>query len=120
MLNEVMRRIKEGETEGVVVAKLDRFGRTLVGSLQLLDEIQKVGGQFASVADDYDISTKNGRMLLNITLSMASSNWSGSATTGSTRATGRRLAAPTSRTRRSAISGPRTGSSIQTRSGAGS
>ncbi|MEK6272966.1 MAG: recombinase family protein [Actinomycetota bacterium] len=71
MLNEVMRRIEAGETGGVVVAKLDRFGRTLVGSLELIKRIQDKGALFASVADNFDISTANGRLVLNMMLSIA-------------------------------------------------
>lgn len=71
LLNEVMRRIESGETEGVVVWKLDRFGRTLVGCLELLKRIQEAGANFASVTDQFDISTPNGRLVLNMMLSIA-------------------------------------------------
>ena len=71
MLNEVMRRIKTHETDGVVVAKLDRFGRTLTGSLRLIEEIHGAGALFASVAESFDITTPMGRMVVNIMLSIA-------------------------------------------------
>lgn len=71
LLNEVMRRIEAGETGGVVVAKLDRFGRALVGSLELIKRIQDAGGLFASVADNFDITTPTGRLVLNMMLSIA-------------------------------------------------
>src|SRR4051794_26492909 len=48
-LNAVMERIEAGETGGVVVFKLDRFGRTLVDSLGLIERIERSGGTFASV-----------------------------------------------------------------------
>lgn len=71
MLNEAMRRIEAGETGGVVVFKLDRFGRTLVDSLALIDRIRAVGGTFASVSDGFDLSTETGRLVLRIMLSLA-------------------------------------------------
>jgi DNA invertase Pin-like site-specific DNA recombinase len=70
-LNEVMRRIDAGETDGVVVLKLDRFGRTLVGSLQLIERIHERGALFASVSDGFDITTETGRLVLRILLSLA-------------------------------------------------
>jgi DNA invertase Pin-like site-specific DNA recombinase len=71
MLNEVMRRIEAGETGGVVVAYMSRFGRTLVDTLGLIRRIDEAGGLFASVADQFDISTPNGRLVLRIMLSIA-------------------------------------------------
>jgi DNA invertase Pin-like site-specific DNA recombinase len=71
MLNEVMRRIEAGETEGVVVAKLDRFGRTLIGSLELIKRIGEKEALFASVAEGFDITTPSGRLVLNMMLSIA-------------------------------------------------
>src|SRR4051812_23772400 len=52
-LNEVMRRIETRETDGVVVFKLDRFGRTLIDSLALIDRIRAAGGTFASVLENF-------------------------------------------------------------------
>lgn len=71
MLNEVMRRIEARETDGVVVFKLDRFGRTLIDSLGLIDRIQAAGGTFASVSDGFDLATETGRLVLRIMLSLA-------------------------------------------------
>src|SRR3954451_24339822 len=70
-LNEVMRRIEAGETGGIVVFKLDRFGRTLVDSLGLIERIERAGGTFASVSDGFDLSTETGRLVLRIMLSLA-------------------------------------------------
>ena len=71
LLNEAMARIEGGETEGIVVYRLDRFGRTLVGSLDLIDRIRNAGALFASVSDSFDITTETGRLVLNIMLSIA-------------------------------------------------
>ena len=70
-LNAVMARIEAGETGGVVVFKLDRFGRTLVDSLGLIERIERAGGTFASVSDGFDLATETGRLVLRIMLSLA-------------------------------------------------
>src|SRR5262245_23979100 len=57
-LNALMARIEAGETGGVVVFKLDRFGRTLIDSLSLIERIKQAGGTFASVSDGFDLSTE--------------------------------------------------------------
>jgi DNA invertase Pin-like site-specific DNA recombinase len=71
LLNQVMGRIRAGETDGVVVAYLSRFGRSLVGALSLIQEIDQHGALFASVADGFDTRTPTGRLTLNILLSLA-------------------------------------------------
>jgi DNA invertase Pin-like site-specific DNA recombinase len=71
MLLEAIERIERGESDGLVVAKLDRFGRSLVHGLQLIDRIRDAGGTFASVQDGFDLRTDTGRLVLRIMLSMA-------------------------------------------------
>lgn len=71
LLTLALDRIKAGRTGGLVVSKVDRFGRTLVESLMLIDEIQQAGGMFASVTDRFDTATPNGRFVLRTMLSLA-------------------------------------------------
>jgi len=54
-----------------VVAKLDRFGRSLVDSLAVIDRIRAAGGVFVSVGDGLDLTTDTGKLVLRIMLSMA-------------------------------------------------
>jgi DNA invertase Pin-like site-specific DNA recombinase len=82
MLMAAVERVEGGHSDGIVVAKLDRFGRSLVDGLQLIDRIQEAGGTFASVQDGFDLRTDTGRLVLRIMLSMAEyelervrSNW---------------------------------------------
>lgn len=70
-LLEAIRRVEAGETNGVVVAKLDRFARSLVDGLRMIERIQEAGGTFVSVADGLDLSTDTGRLVLRIMLSLA-------------------------------------------------
>jgi len=66
-----IERVESGESGGIVVARLDRFGRSLVDSLAAIERIQRAGGTFASVTDGFDIATDTGRLVLRIMLSLA-------------------------------------------------
>src|SRR5881227_1597799 len=43
-LNEALERIREGTSGGIIVARIDRFGRTVVGALNVIEEISVAGG----------------------------------------------------------------------------
>ena len=70
-LQAAIERIERGESDGIVVAKLDRFGRSLMDGLQLIDRIRDAGGTFASVQDGFDLGTDTGGLVLRIMFSMA-------------------------------------------------
>ena len=71
ILGRVMERIEAGQTGGLVVAKLDRFSRTLVGALDTLKKLDEHGAVFVSVADNIDLSTPTGRAFMRILLVFA-------------------------------------------------
>src|SRR3954454_720930 len=71
MLLEAIPRIETSQSDGLVVAKLDRFGRSLVSSLRAIERIQRAGGIFVSVADGIDLTTETGRFVLRTLLSVA-------------------------------------------------
>ena len=66
-----IERIERGETEGLVVAKLDRFARSIQAAYQAIGRIDEVGGTFTSVADQFDLSTPSGKLTFNILASFA-------------------------------------------------
>jgi site-specific DNA recombinase len=68
--DQMLARVEVGESGGVIVARLDRFGRSLVGSLAAIQRIDDAGGKFVSVSDSFDTSTPNGRLILRIMLSL--------------------------------------------------
>jgi DNA invertase Pin-like site-specific DNA recombinase len=70
-LEQAIRRIECGASDGLVVAKLDRFGRSLTQSLAAIQRIQSAGGIFVSVQDGLDLATDTGRLIVRIMLSMA-------------------------------------------------
>jgi site-specific DNA recombinase len=78
----IMQRIASGQSDGVIVAKLDRFARTLVGALSTLEEFERHGAVLISVAENLDLSTPMGKAFLRILLVFAelerdriSENW---------------------------------------------
>jgi DNA invertase Pin-like site-specific DNA recombinase len=71
LLMEAIRRIEAGESEGLVVARLDRFGRSLIDGLSAIERIRDAGGVFVSAQDGLDLRTDSGKLVLRIMLSMA-------------------------------------------------
>lgn len=62
---------RNGEAEGLIVWKADRFGRDLIDGLVQIRRVRDMGGVFVSVYDNLDTSTSTGRMVLRIMLSIA-------------------------------------------------
>lgn len=71
LLMKAIRRIEEGESTGLIVAKLDRFGRSLLDGLSAVARIERAGGTFVSVQDGFDLATPTGRLILRMMLAWA-------------------------------------------------
>ena len=71
VFDRILDRIKSGESDGFVVYKVDRFARSLLGGLTVLEEVAKAGGVFASVNDNVDMTTPQGRAFLQMQLVFA-------------------------------------------------
>jgi len=67
---KALDRIRAGTTGGILVARLDRFSRTLPGALQTLGEIAEAGGVVVAADGDYDDSTAMGRFARDLMLSL--------------------------------------------------
>jgi site-specific DNA recombinase len=70
-LDQAIARIEEGVSAGIIVAKLDRFARTLVGGLGTLEQINELGGAVIVADGEFDTSTATGELVLNMMLSLA-------------------------------------------------
>lgn len=82
VFDQIMQRVRAGQSDGVIVAKLDRFARTLVGALSTLEEFERHGAVLVSVAENLDLSTPMGKAFMRILLVFAelerdriSENW---------------------------------------------
>lgn len=71
IFDQIMQRVRTGQSDGLIVAKLDRFARTLVGALSTLEEFERHGAVLVSVADNIDLSTPMGKAFLRILLIFA-------------------------------------------------
>lgn len=61
-LRDILQRVKQDRIEVVVVNELDRLARDMVSTMLFLEDLQKVGCRFASVADDLDLTTPDGEL----------------------------------------------------------
>lgn len=71
LLMEAVSRVECGLTDGIVVASLDRFGRSLLDGLAVIERIQSAGGSFVAVGDGFDLATDTGQLVMRIMLSIA-------------------------------------------------
>lgn len=65
-LNAAMERIESGATGGLVVARLDRFGRSVQDSANLLARIRAADGVLCTVAEGIDTSGYMGKFLADL------------------------------------------------------
>lgn len=66
VFGEIMERIRTGKSGGLVVYKLDRFARTLLGALNTLEELGRHDATFASATEpQLDYVTPSGRAFVN-------------------------------------------------------
>ncbi|MEJ7892940.1 MAG: recombinase family protein [Solirubrobacteraceae bacterium] len=71
MLVRALERVEAGETDGIVVARLDRFSRSLLDALADIRRIKESNGTFVSVDDAFDLSSETGSLVLNVMLALA-------------------------------------------------
>lgn len=69
--DELMKLAEAGEIDGVVVARVSRFARTLVGALGAIEVLDKQGVMFVSATEPLDTSTATGKLLLSNYLAIA-------------------------------------------------
>ena len=69
-LREGIEAIRNGDADCLVFPKLDRYARNTLGGLQVLDEVEALGGALYFGDLDVDTSTPNGRNIFTIMLSI--------------------------------------------------
>jgi site-specific DNA recombinase len=70
-LDAAMARVEAGESDGIVVAKLSRFGRSVTDGLKLVKRIHDAGGKFAAIDLGIDPTTSTGKLVLTFFLALA-------------------------------------------------
>jgi site-specific DNA recombinase len=66
-----LARVDTGETEGIVVAKLDRFARSVADAAAAMKRIDGAGGALMVAESSLDTSTSFGRFAMHMMLAMA-------------------------------------------------
>lgn len=67
IFNELMERVRSGESGGIIVYKSDRFARSLLGAVTTLAELGRHNAAFASVTEpQLDYSTPAGQAFLHM------------------------------------------------------
>lgn len=66
-----MKMIRTGQADVLIVWKLDRLIRNLMGFVETWGDIQDAGGEFASVVEQFDTTTTMGKLMLIIVATFA-------------------------------------------------
>ena len=70
-LQRLLSDIKENKIDIVLITKLDRWGRGVSNYYKVNDILEKHNVYWKTIFEDYDTSTTNGKLLVNIMLSIA-------------------------------------------------
>lgn len=65
-LDSLLNDIRKRKLDGILVWKLDRFGRSLKSLVTTLEELRSLGIQFVSYTENLDFSTPAGRAMANL------------------------------------------------------
>lgn len=71
VFEKLKARVLSGEADGIIVAKLDRLGRSVLDLANIVAELRKAGKQLISVSDNIDTSSPNGKLLFHILSAIA-------------------------------------------------
>ena len=69
-----LERVEDGTSGGIIVARIDRFARTLIGGLQAIESINEAGGVVLTADGEFDTSTAIGELVLSFMLSLGRSS----------------------------------------------
>jgi site-specific DNA recombinase len=70
-LQAALEMVEAGAADGVIVAKLDRFARSLVDAVSAIERLTVAGGELVSVEDGFDSSTPMGRFARDMLIRLA-------------------------------------------------
>jgi len=73
-LQRLLRDIREGKVDVVVVYKIDRLTRSLMDFSRIVETFDKQNVSFVSITQQFNTTTSMGRLTLNVLLSFAQLN----------------------------------------------
>jgi len=68
---QAFRQVEDGEADGIAVAKLDRFARSVAGAAQAIDRLEKAKGVLLAADLGMDTSTPAGKLMRNVLMALA-------------------------------------------------
>jgi DNA invertase Pin-like site-specific DNA recombinase len=71
VLNNALRRVESGESDGLMAVRMRDLGQTLPEALRAVERVEAAGGTFVSVGDGIDLSTPRGRAIFRVLLAVA-------------------------------------------------
>ena len=66
-----LEAVENGEADGIAVARLDRFARSVADAARALERLEAVGGALIAVDLGMDTSTSSGRLMQNVLMALA-------------------------------------------------
>ncbi|RKQ90469.1 DNA invertase Pin-like site-specific DNA recombinase [Solirubrobacter pauli] len=73
-LGQALELIETGASQGLIVYRVARFSRSLADGVAIIKRVTANGGEFYSADDGFDTSTRSGRLMLHVLLSLAESD----------------------------------------------
>lgn len=70
-LESMLKSLKNGHAQAVVVYKLDRLGRSVRDLLRIVDEFNNLNVEFISMNDSIDTSTPTGKLVFHVVAAFA-------------------------------------------------
>lgn len=70
-LTAALEMVERGEADGIAVAKLDRFARSVAGAAKTLERLERAGGELVAVDLGMDTSTPAGKLMRNVLMALA-------------------------------------------------
>lgn len=70
-LEEAFRSVEGGDADGIAVAKLDRFARSVAGAAHALERLEKAKGALLAADLGMDTSTPAGKLMRNVLMALA-------------------------------------------------
>lgn len=70
-LEQALQAIERGDADGIAVAKLDRFARSVAGAARALERLEQAGGVLVAVDLGMDTSTPAGKLMRNVLMALA-------------------------------------------------
>ena len=71
MFQQALARCRSGDSDGIIVAKLDRFARSAIDALDAIRQLNEAGARLVSVEDGFDDSTPMGQFARGVLLLLA-------------------------------------------------